>query len=72
MDFTQNQPLSSDDSVVVTKQRDETLQFMEISDDDEPTTNFSSSSSTFTEITHISETTNSKTPSSCKYKFYLT
>ena len=65
MDLSQETDFSSDESLILTKQKDKTVQFMDISDEEDPTTTFSSSSS-FSEITHISETTNSQTTGSCK------
>lgn len=65
MDLSPKTALSSDESLIVTKQKDKTVQFMDISDEEDPTTTFSSSSS-LSEITHISETTNSQTTGSCK------
>ena len=64
MDLSQKTAFSSDESLILTKQKDKTVQFMDISDEEDPTT-FSSSSS-LSEITHISETTNSQTTGSCK------
>ena len=65
MDLSKKTDFSSDESLILTKQKDKTVQFMDISDEEDPTTTFSSSS-IFLEITHISETTNSKTTGSCK------
>ena len=50
MDLSQKTDFPSDECLILTKQKDKTVQFMDISDEEDPTTTFSSSSS-LSEIT---------------------